>query len=90
MVTDFATADSGFYSDDITSNVAAVRITSLERHVVTIDGIKFKLHAIKAVLHACSRHIHFAGRRGKPLLGQVHRDPIDIDGYVLFGSQPLS
>jgi len=25
-----------------------------------------------------------------PLLSQVHRDPIDVDGCFLFGSQPLS
>ena len=66
------------------------RIASFEGDVIAIDGVELQLHAIETVLDARSRHAYAGSGRGRPLQGQVHRDPIDIDGYVLFGSQPLS
>ncbi|EQM86821.1 hypothetical protein L687_09660 [Microbacterium maritypicum MF109] len=66
------------------------RVASFEGDVIAIDGVELQLHAIETVLDARSRHAYSGSERGRPLQGQVHRDPIDIDGYVLFGSQPLS
>lgn len=66
------------------------RSPSFEGDVVAIDYVDFQLNAVESILDARSLHSRARSGGGKPLLSQVHRDPIDIDGYVLFGSQPLS
>lgn len=65
-------------------------VASFEGDVVAVDSVELQLHAIETVLNASSRPVRFGGGRNWPRLSQVHRDPIDIDGYFLFGGQPLS
>lgn len=52
--------------------------------------IDLEMRTTEPVLDSRLHRTRHGGRRCVPLQRQVHRDPIDIDGYVLFGSQPLS